>query len=334
MPRVSVTTPVSHSSLRRRATLAALASLMLTPTSAAATSTSHQWVATPNGVVDVTVLSQGAPGDGAEPAVIMAPGLGDTFSGEPSRVARSFVERGITVLGIDYATYGNSIGSPRRLVDPIDQQEDLEAVTELALSGSLPGVDGARVALWGTSLGGANALAVAARKPGVRAVVAQTPILNTEILDDGYLRPITRAIDTAVRKDLAAARTGASYELPLLGGTTSVSLIHSIDAARYLRTSVGRKLANRAPARTARALNDAPTLNLDATTLPPAFVVNALMDDIAWPIAVRELAQSAGAELVEVDTDHFGIYASETRAQLTEQETTFLELQLGLSQPF
>lgn len=334
MPRVSVTTPPNSRSLRRRATLAALAGLMVAPASAAATSTSHQWVATPNGIVDVTVLSQGAPGEGAEPAVIMAPGLGDTFSGEPSRVARAFVERGITVLGLDYATYGNSIGSPRRLVDPVDQQEDLEAVTELALSGALPGVDGSRVALWGTSLGGASAIAVAARQPGVRAVVAQTPVFDTEVLDDGYLRPITRAIDTAVRKDLAVARTGASYELPLLGGTTSVSLIHSIDAARYLRTNIGRKLANRAPARTARALNGAPTVAVDATTLPPALVVNALMDDIAWPIAVRELAQSAGAELIEVETDHFGIYAPETRAQLTEQQTVFLELQLGLAQQF
>ncbi len=88
--------------------------------------------------------------------------------------AEVFVDRGLACLVYDHPCFGASDGEPRQEVDPSRQ---LRAYRDaITFAGTLPGVDAGRIAIWGTSLGGALVLAVGALDGHrIRAVVSQVP---------------------------------------------------------------------------------------------------------------------------------------------------------------
>ena len=89
---------------------------------------------------------------------------------------RYFCEAGYTVLAIDYRTFGESDGEPRGQLFPRNQVEDFRnAITFLSRR---PGVDPARIGIWGVSFGGAVVIQTAAFDRRVRAVVAQSPVVD------------------------------------------------------------------------------------------------------------------------------------------------------------
>jgi pimeloyl-ACP methyl ester carboxylesterase len=123
--------------------------------------------------------------------VIMAGGGGVTKEPGTDLFARRFHEAGFSVLAFDYRRLGESGGQPRQVVRIRAQFADWQAAITYARS--LPGVDPARVAIWGFSLSGGHVFRVAARSPQLAAAIAQTPTA------DGP----------------AAARNAARYQKPL-----------------------------------------------------------------------------------------------------------------------
>ena len=121
---------------------------------------------------------------GPTPLVIMAHG----FAGEKRfgllPFARRFVASGLAVLLFDYRHFGGSAGEPRNLVSIQNQQDDWRAA--ISFAATIPGIDTARIALWGTSLSGGNVLAVAASNRAIAAVVAQVPMVDVPMSLRGY----------------------------------------------------------------------------------------------------------------------------------------------------
>jgi alpha-beta hydrolase superfamily lysophospholipase len=87
--------------------------------------------------------------------------------------AERFAVAGFAVLTFDYRCFGESEGQPRQLIDVKQQREDIRAATHFARR--TEGIDPARIALWGTSLGGGHVIVVAADDPEIAAVIAQVP---------------------------------------------------------------------------------------------------------------------------------------------------------------
>ena len=84
--------------------------------------------------------------------------------------AEAFCAAGFAVLTFDYRCFGESDGARGRLV-PQDQVEDIRnAITFLGVQ---PGVDPARMGLWGTSFGCANVIQTAGIDARPRCVVGQ-----------------------------------------------------------------------------------------------------------------------------------------------------------------
>lgn len=79
---------------------------------------------------------------------------------------------GYASLAFDYRGFGESEGPPYRLL-PNEQIEDIH--NAISYVESRPDVDSSRIGLWGTSLGGAHALTVAATDPRARCTVANMP---------------------------------------------------------------------------------------------------------------------------------------------------------------
>jgi fermentation-respiration switch protein FrsA (DUF1100 family) len=108
--------------------------------------------------------------------VIMAAGGAVTKEPGTDRFASRFHEAGFTVLAFDYRRLGESGGRPRQVVRVGEQLADWQAA--IAFARTLPGVDPARLAIWGFSLSGGHVLPVAARNAELAAAIAQTPLAD------------------------------------------------------------------------------------------------------------------------------------------------------------
>ena len=105
--------------------------------------------------------------------VIMAGGFAVTKEPATDRFARRFHDAGFTVLAFDYRRLGESGGEPRQVVRIGEQLDDWQAA--IGFAATLPGVDPARIAIWGFSASGGHVFPVAARNPRLAAAIAQTP---------------------------------------------------------------------------------------------------------------------------------------------------------------
>jgi uncharacterized protein len=105
--------------------------------------------------------------------VVMAGGFAVTKEPGTDRFARRFNDAGFSVLAFDYRRLGESGGQPRLVLPVRDQIADWNAA--VAYAASLPGVDPARLAIWGFSLSGGHVFRVAADNPKLVAAIAQTP---------------------------------------------------------------------------------------------------------------------------------------------------------------
>src|SRR5215470_14428453 len=105
--------------------------------------------------------------------VIMAGGFAVTKEPATDRFARHFHDAGFGVLAFDYRRLGESGGRPRQVVRLRDQLADWDAA--IAHAATLPGVDPARLAIWGFSLSGGHMFRVAAAHPELAAAIAQSP---------------------------------------------------------------------------------------------------------------------------------------------------------------
>lgn len=111
----------------------------------------------------------------ASPIVVMAHGLSGTRRDRIGAFAERFAAAGLAVLPFDHRGFGDSDGEPD-LFDPARQLEDWAAA--IAFARSLPGIDPGRVATFGSSMGGGNALAAAAADPRIAAAISQVPFLD------------------------------------------------------------------------------------------------------------------------------------------------------------
>lgn len=110
------------------------------------------------------------------PCVVMAHGLGGTRAAGLEPFARRFAAAGLHVLCFDYRCFGNSDGEPRQWISVPRQLQDWAAA--IAHARSLPGVDPARIALWGSSFSGAHSVAAAVRDGRVAAVSSQGAMMD------------------------------------------------------------------------------------------------------------------------------------------------------------
>jgi alpha-beta hydrolase superfamily lysophospholipase len=150
-------------------------------------------------------LYRPAPAGGEAPIVVMAHGLSGTRRDRLGPFAEQFAAAGLSALVFDHRGFGDSGGEPD-LFHPSRQLEDWRAAISFARS--LPGIDAARVATFGSSMGGGNALAAAAEDPGVAAAISQVPFLD-------IVRQAHRSSPAVVTRMLVAALRGR--HLPAVG---------------------------------------------------------------------------------------------------------------------
>ncbi len=163
----------------------------------------------------VAWLYPAAGASGPAPVVVMAHGLSGTRRDRLGAFAERFSAMGLAALVFDHRGFGDSGGEPD-LFDPRMQLEDWRAA--IAFARSLPEVNSQRVATFGSSMSGGNALAAAADDPQVAAAISQVPFLD--IVTQAHRSPPA----VAARMLVTALRGG---HLPAVGQPDEPAMINA-----------------------------------------------------------------------------------------------------------
>lgn len=189
-------------------------------------------------------------GVAAPPVVVLGHGLGATREMRLDAFAERFAKAGIACLAFTYRHFGDSGGAPRQLLSIKKQLVDWDAAIDYVKARR--DVDGARVAVWGSSFGGGHAITVASRHSELCAAVAQCPF--TDGLASALALGPVASLELApfLVRDLAAKVRGkAPVTIPLAAPPGSPALMNAPDALPGYQALIpaGTTFVNEAAAR-------------------------------------------------------------------------------------
>ena len=244
---------------------------------------------------------------GPAPGVVMAHGFSAVKEMHLGAFAAVLAGAGFAVLAYDHRNLGASGGPCPGDIDPEDQVADYSAA--LGWLAARPGVDPARLGVWGSSYSGGHVLAVAARDRRVRSVVAQVPFVRP--LHPDVPAPVAEALerDRARRAEGAAPAT-----VPVVGPPGTPCVMPTADAHAYFTGA----------ARAAPSWRNAVTLasvgrllrwrpgDEAAAVAAPTLLVGARDDDLTPLRAVEDVAATMRAphRVAVLDGGHFDPYVA------------------------
>jgi pimeloyl-ACP methyl ester carboxylesterase len=257
----------------------------------------------------------------AAPVVVMAHGHSGTRRDGLGPFAERFAAAGIAALLFDHRGFGDSGGEPD-LFQPARQLEDWRAA--IAFARALPGIDPARVATFGSSIGGGNALAAAAADPRIAAAVSQVPFIDI-VTQSHRSSPAV-----AARMLLAAAR---GRHLPAVGQPHEAAPINAPHAEAGWRhvvaTGEDSRWRNRVSARWLLGRPFRPARHA-ATLHCPWLACVGEADRVARPgPAIAAVRRAPHGELrTYPGVDHFDIYDGPEHEAVVADQLAFLRRHL------
>jgi uncharacterized protein len=260
-------------------------------------------------------------GGTASSIVVMAHGLSGTRRDRLGPFAERFAAAGLAALVFDHRGFGDSGGEPD-LFQPRRQLEDWRAA--IAFARSLPGTDPDRVATFGSSMGGGNALAAAADDSRVAAAVSQVPFLD--IWRQAHRSPVR----VTARAILAAV---LGRHLSAVGQPDEAAFINAPGAEAGWRHVVATGEDSRWRDRvSARWLLERPfrPARLAAELHCPWLVCVGDSDQVAKPGPAIAAARRAplGELRIYPGVDHFDIYDGPEHEAVVADELAFLRRHL------
>lgn len=263
-----------------------------------------------------------AAGDSSRsPIVVMAHGLSGTRRDRLAPFAERFAAAGFSALVFDHRGFGDS-GGESDLFEPARQLEDWAAA--IAFARSMPGVDPDRVATFGSSMGGGNALAAAAADPRIAAAISQVPFLD-------IVRQAYRASPLVSARAFTAALRGR--HLPAVGQPEEAAFINAPGGEEGWRGVVAAgedsRWRNRVSSRWLLGRPYRPARHA-ATLHCPWLVCVGEADRVAKPGPAIAAARRAprGELRTYPGVDHFDIYDGPEHEAVVADEVDFLRRHL------
>jgi pimeloyl-ACP methyl ester carboxylesterase len=260
-------------------------------------------------------------GEAVAPIIVMAHGLSGTRRDRLGPFAERFAGSGIAALLFDHRGFGDSGGEPD-LFHPARQLEDWRAA--IVFARSLPGIDPDRVATFGSSMGGGNALAAAAEDPRIAAAISQVPFLD-------MWRQAHRSSPRVTAQAVLAAIMGR--HLPAIGQPDEAAFINAPGSdegwRRVVATGEDSRWRNRVSARWLLGRPYRPARHAAKLHCPWLACVGEA-DRVAKPgpaiVAARRAPQ--GELRTYPGVDHFDIYDGPQHEAVVADEVAFLRRHL------
>lgn len=264
------------------------------------------------------------------PVVLMGNGLATEWHFGTADFIAAFTAAGMATFNFDYRYFGESDGQPRQLLDFAGQLNDWHAALQFLRHCAR--VDGRRIALWGSSLGGGHALSLAAQTTDLRAVVVQVPHLDSRnALKVTPKKQIMLTLGHALLDKLGSFLGLSPHCIPVLAEPGEVGLLTKPDwKAHYLSlVPVDSRWCNAVPARSIFRAGNYNPIDVLSRIDAPVFIVYGL-EDAAIPAVNVELASQRlkQATLWPFPGDHFGVYAGPWHAAIVAEECHFLQERL------
>lgn len=252
------------------------------------------------------------------PLVVMAHGLSGTRRDRLGAFAARFADHGCFALVFDHRGFGDSAGTPD-LFQPARQLEDWARA--IAFARRLRSADPDRVVTFGSSMGGGNALAAAARDPRVVAAISQVPFLD-------IVRQAYRASPRVMARMALAAIRGE--HMPAVGMPHEAAFVNAPAAEAGWRHVVGigedSRWRNRVSSRWLLGRPFNPGRHAKRLHCPWLVCVGAA-DRVARPsVAIAAAKRAPQGELrVYPGVDHFDIYDGPQHEAVVADQLAFLE---------
>jgi len=265
------------------------------------------------------------------PVVVMAHGFGGTKDFILENYAIRIRNAGFAVLAFDYRFMGKSEGEPRQLIWLPYQLEDLESAVKYVRG--LEEVDPDRVALWGTSLGGAHVMMAASRDPKIAAVAAQVPLLDPAIhAEDGgeTVWQITQLVMHGQRDIVRMRFNMEPHRIPIFGKPGSVSIMNTPESFEAYEKLTRPGFVNRVCARIIlRGSNYRPVDVAHKINVP--VLLQLAKKDSLLPLqqadeTIKKLSRRA--EVKHYDSGHFEIYTGQYFEQSANDQVVFFKKNL------
>jgi len=264
------------------------------------------------------------------PVVLMAHGFGAerTFGLEP--FAERFAAAGLATFLFDYRCFGDSEGEPRNWVSPRRHLQDWEAA--LAHVKSLPAIDSSRIALWGTSFSGGHVIVTAARHPQISAVVAQVPFTDGLALLASVPAKLMARLGIAALRDLSRILTRrAPFTVSIVGLPDSLAILNTPGTWEGYQSILPKETSwtNACPARAVFTTSFYRPVRYAKRVRCPVLLMMAKRDELIPPWTVqKEQARLPYAQLVALNSGHFGPYKGACFEEVVDIQRKFLETYL------
>lgn len=271
-------------------------------------------------------------GSGPHATVVMAHGIGGIKAAGLAPFAEHFRAAGFAALVFDYRHWGRSEGQPRELLSIKKQRDDYRSA--LAWTRADDRLDSERLIIWGTSFAGMHVTELAATEPGIRAAIAQCPLVDG--LAGVRLVPLSRTLrlSSHALADASGSLFGrAPRYLPISVAPGEVGMIATSDALIGLERLRPEEdpWPNRVTARSLLEITRTrPVRNARRITCPILMVV-AEHDTMAPTGPAKAVAIKAPrGELYRSRGGHYDVYAGGTdHERVLEVQAAFLNRHAG-----
>lgn len=261
------------------------------------------------------------------PVIVMAAGLAcERDFGLPA-FAEHFAENGMAVFLFDYRYFGVSEGEPRNMVSYRRQLQDWE--TAIQFVHSIPDVNAAKMALWGSSYSGGHVICLAARHPELAAISVHVPFADglTSVKTMTPMQMV-QVIGSGWRDVFHCLTFRSPYYIPVVGQPGSMAVMNSPGMMESYLGLVpeGSSWENKLPARFAlKASFYRPTVAAKKVKCPVLLIMGS-QDNVIDTASIRKMAgKIKDCTYIEMPMGHLDSYSGELFTQVAERQSMFLQ---------